>query len=542
VRVLVGLLVLAVLALASFAALVLTLSRTKLVADPVALAHIDVGKLGGKLESVTATGPRGGAIPLDVRDGHITPARSVPAGTTISVDVRVKRPGWYGWAVGNVKHEQLQIRTPSAKLKTRWTNVRTGAPLRVAFDTPVRKVAYGTAGHMQHATLRAPLRTLSLGRQAAAGTLAVAAVPRVWEQLPRTKPVTWFPAGKTPTAVASPASGAKIAPTAPIRLTFSQPVGHLLGSARPTFTTQVPGRWRTLDSHTLQFTPSGMGFGFGAQVHLTLPKNVGLAGGPNTATGATGATGGTGGTGTSATQVDWTVPPGSPLRMNQLLAQLGYLPLTWKASGADVGSSTGAQLNAAVDPPKGDFSWRYAGFPSQLTSQWNASGIGEITRGALLAFQTDNGLNPDALPGPNVWTSLITALAQHKTNKVDGYNYVLVHRDAAQQTTELWHNGKQIFSTPANTGVAAAPTDLGTFPVYLRYQVTTMSGTNPDGSRYSDPGIKWVSYFNGGDALHAFDRASYGTPQSVGCVEMPEAAAAKIYPYTPIGTLVTIAP
>jgi len=67
-----------------------------------------------------------------------------------------------------------------------------------------------------------------------------------------------------------------------------------------------------------------------------------------------------------------------------------------------------------------------------------------------------------------------------------------------------------------------------------------MSGTNPDGSHYNDPGIKWISYFNGGDALHNFDRASFGTPQSLGCVELPLEAAARIWKYTPIGTLVTI--
>ncbi len=59
---------------------------------------------------------------------------------------------------------------------------------------------------------------------------------------------------------------------------------------------------------------------------------------------------------------------------------------------------------------------------------------------------------------------------------------------------------------------------------------TTMSGTNPDGSHYNDPGIKWISYFNGGDAMHDFDRASFGTPQSLGCVELPLAAAAEIWP------------
>ena len=68
----------------------------------------------------------------------------------------------------------------------------------------------------------------------------------------------------------------------------------------------------------------------------------------------------------------------------------------------------------------------------------------------------------------------------------------------------------------------------------------TMSGTNPDGSHYHDPGIRWISYFHGGDALHEFPRASFGTPQSLGCVELPEAAAAAVWPYTPIGTLVTV--
>jgi lipoprotein-anchoring transpeptidase ErfK/SrfK len=68
----------------------------------------------------------------------------------------------------------------------------------------------------------------------------------------------------------------------------------------------------------------------------------------------------------------------------------------------------------------------------------------------------------------------------------------------------------------------------------------TMSGTNPDGSHYNDPGIPWISYFNGGDALHGFVRASYGSPQSLGCVEMAPATAGRVYPYTPIGTLVNV--
>ena len=67
-----------------------------------------------------------------------------------------------------------------------------------------------------------------------------------------------------------------------------------------------------------------------------------------------------------------------------------------------------------------------------------------------------------------------------------------------------------------------------------------MTGTNPTGSHYVDPGIPWVSYFNGGDALHGYVRGSYGFPQSDGCVEMPPANAAVVWPLTPIGTLVTV--
>jgi hypothetical protein len=39
--------------------------------------------------------------------------------------------------------------------------------------------------------------------------------------------------------------------------------------------------------------------------------------------------------------------------------------------------------------------------------------------------------------------------------------------------------------------------------------------------------------------LHAFTRASFGTPQSLGCVELPLAAREGLA-FTPIGTLVTI--
>jgi len=61
----------------------------------------------------------------------------------------------------------------------------------------------------------------------------------------------------------------------------------------------------------------------------------------------------------------------------------------------------------------------------------------------------------------------------------------------------VWRNGEYIFTTLVNTGITVAQTAVGTYPVYARYLVTTMTGKNPDGTPYSDPGIPWVSYFNG---------------------------------------------
>ena len=92
---------------------------------------------------------------------------------------------------------------------------------------------------------------------------------------------------------------------------------------------------------------------------------------------------------------------------------------------------------------------------------------------------------------------------------------------------------------PANTGIPASPTVDGTFPVYLKYYFSYMKGTNPDGSKYDDP-VYYASYFNGGDAVHQFGRYSYGSYQSLGCVELPWDAAKKAYPYLTYGSLVTV--
>ena len=155
-----------------------------------------------------------------------------------------------------------------------------------------------------------------------------------------------------------------------------------------------------------------------------------------------------------------------------------------------------------------------------------------------MQFQNEHHLTVDGFAGHDVWRELIADVLAGRP-RPGGYSYVFVHA-GVPQSLNLWHDGRVILTSPGNTGIPAAPTKLGTFAVFEHIPVGTMSGTNPDGSHYRDPGIKWISYFNGGEGIHAFNRASFGTPQSLGCVELPEAAAKKVWPYTPIGTLVTV--
>jgi hypothetical protein len=84
----------------------------------------------------------------------------------------------------------------------------------------------------------------------------------------------------------------------------------------------------------------------------------------------------------------------------------------------------------------------------------------------------------------------------------------------------------------------------GTFPVYLKYTVTQMKGNNPNGTPYDDT-VYWASYFNGGDAVHAFPRGSYGWYQSLGCVELPyngagPGVAENVWNLLSYGSLVTV--
>jgi hypothetical protein len=498
--------------------------QLRLGADDDALARVALPGFAGKVVTVDVRSAAGARLPVQLRQGRLWPLQKLAAGERLTAVLTVRRPGWAGWLVGYSERRRFTIETPRAHLSASWLQVKPGTAVTAAFEQPVSLVSLAGKRPRQLTSPRAvvPLGIVASGSHGA-GSIEIAAAARSWERLSAPVLVSWFPWRPYPQLLTDPTPGATLAPGKLLTLTFSDSVSRLLGSRHPRLSPATPGRWRLLDTHTLAFQPGRFGFGLGAKVRVVLPQAVHIAGS----------------SGRKLTRtLNWQVPAGSTLRLQQVLAQLGWLPLSWRAKTPFVSITPKVQLATAISPPAGRFSWRYANIPAELRNLWRPGQPNAITTGAVMMFQERHGLPVDALPGPRFWRTLIGDAIRGKF-RADGYSYVYVHRDLPQ-SLNLWHNGRVILTSPGNTGVPAAPTALGTFPVFEHIPVGTMSGTNPNGSHYKDPGIRYISYFHHGEAIHAFTRASFGTPQSLGCVELPLASAAKVWPYTPIGTLVTI--
>ncbi len=478
-------------------------------ASPSGLASVSLPGFSGRIEHVSVTGPDGKTLPYVLRGDTVWPRARLAAGERVTVTVDVRRPGWIGWLVGGRVERTFTLQTPVAQIRSTMLRPKRGSTVTVRFAEPVARVRVGSARHRKVGGQSVvPLGIVASGA-ATAGTTTVAAAARPWERLSEPARVSWFVPGTGTRVVSDPAAGSRIFPVTPLTLTFAQPVSEVLGSHLPVLEPAQPGRWEQVDSNTLSFRPAGLGFGLGGTVDVRLPGQT----------------------------LGWQVASGSTLRLQELLARLGYLPLDWTQAG-DPPPTRASEVAAAVRAPHGTFSWRYPETPASLETLWHAGAWNVVTQGAVMRFEEEHGMTTDGVAGPQVWRALMhDDLAGHRSDA--GYSYVFVH-ESVPQSLSLWHDGRIILTSPGNTGIASAPTAQGTWPVFEHIPTGTMSGTNPDGTHYHDPGIRWISYFHGGDALHEFPRASFGTPQSLGCVELPEEAAAQVWPYTPVGTLVTI--
>lgn len=326
-------------------------------------------------------------------------------------------------------------------------------------------------------------------------------------------------------SVAPPANATDVSPTATVTVTFSQPLAT--STPFPKFTPPVRGRWRRTSAKVITFRPAGATLPMTTET-ITIPA------------GRSGIRALNGSLLASSVVQHWQVRTGSVLRLQQVLAQLHYLPLNWTASSTASSGSVRALVSSLYHPPAGSFTWRYTSTPASLVANWQPGVANRMTRGAIVAFERHNGLPAYTSIRPQLWDAVLKAEERPVANP-DGYTYAMVSENEPESLT-LWHDGRVVYTSVANTGIASTPTPTGTYFVYLRYASQTMRGTNPDGTYYIDHGVRWVNYFDGSDAIHGFIRSSYGFPQSLGCVELPVANAAVAWKWIHYGTLVTIAP
>jgi peptidoglycan hydrolase-like protein with peptidoglycan-binding domain len=221
----------------------------------------------------------------------------------------------------------------------------------------------------------------------------------------------------------------------------------------------------------------------------------------------------------------------------QALARLGYLGAVLRPMYVvHIPPGRETRSEAAVHafrPPRG----RLAPDPSDAPPV-RMGQLDETTRGALTVYQSDRGLPATGELNYATWASLLSAVAADRRNPKP-YTWVSVS-ESEPETLEV-HRGHHVaLSTPANTGVPGAETPQGIFPIFARDISTTMSGTDVDGTKYVVPDVPWVNYFNGGDAVHGYPRASYGSPQSNGCVELPIETAHVVFGMLALGDIVDV--
>ncbi len=362
----------------------------------------------------------------------------------------------------------------------------------------------------------AAARTSLTAAGAAGGSAAAAAAAE--ETASRPKP----PAALGLTSVVPAAGTSGVGATAPIVLTFSAPLAA--ATPLPQLEPSTAGSW-AVQGDKLVFRPR-VPFIPLSVVTVTVP---GGRAGVKAASGARLA---------KPVSTLFHVQDGSTVRLQQLLSILAYSPIGFTQQGTPIpASDTAAQIAAMYQPPAGTWSWSDHGWPAQLTSLWRPGIYNVFTRGLVMEFEADFLLIVNGERSPGLWNDLLRAVTLGYRN-TGGYDYALGDKQAPESLT-IWHDGTVVLKAPANTGVAADPTPDGNFNVFARYRSQVMHGTNPDGQKYADP-VQYVAYFNGGDAVHYLARADYGIPQSLGCIELSLADAAKAWPYLAYGTIVSV--
>ena len=106
------------------------------------------------------------------------------------------------------------------------------------------------------------------------------------------------------------------------------------------------------------------------------------------------------------------------------------------------------------------------------------------------------------------------------------------------QTITAYQGNTPLKSVLVSTGLSWTPTPIGHFAIYTKIPSQAMSGPG-----YYLPGVPWVMYFSGANAIHGtYWHHNFGHPMSHGCVNLTIDDAKWFYDWAAIGTPVIVHP
>lgn len=229
---------------------------------------------------------------------------------------------------------------------------------------------------------------------------------------------------------------------------------------------------------------------------------------------------------------------------------------SWINVKADV---TKRKLSYSIDPAKAD-DYLSQVLPKELNQQ-RVNQEDAINREGKFIFTTMKGANGVEISYSNsLANKAVEALrsgnnfATNVPSKITKFTVeqklveMRIVVDKSTQTASVYKNDELVKTFPVCTGRTGTDESTpGTFFIYLRYASQDMRGRNGDGSSYFSPGVRWVSYYHGGEGFHTAswnyngiatgDAANHG---SHGCINMYEQDARWIYENCPRGTIVEI--
>ncbi len=146
--------------------------------------------------------------------------------------------------------------------------------------------------------------------------------------------------------------------------------------------------------------------------------------------------------------------------------------------------------------------------------------------------------NPNLRPGnwPNPFPPAPLFQRFSPPGRATSFGEKWIDVDLTRQALTAYEGQAPVFNSRVSSGIWQYPTVVGTFQIYVKYEVADMSGGSGEDTYYLS-NVPYVMYFHGNYGLHGtYWHNNFGTPMSHGCVNLPTPAAEWLFHWAPMGT------